>query len=73
MQTLNTTHRIIDTADTLNAIVARHPQTLAVLQRLGFDTRCGGALPLGTAAQHHSLDLTELLAMLRAAVKEEAQ
>ena len=52
--------------DTLNAIVARYPQTLPVLQRFGLDTCCGGALPLHTAAQHHDLDLAEVLAALRA-------
>jgi iron-sulfur cluster repair protein YtfE (RIC family) len=52
--------------DTLNAIVARYPQALPVLQRLGLDTCCGGALPLQTAAQHHGLDLADVLAALRA-------
>jgi regulator of cell morphogenesis and NO signaling len=52
--------------DSLNAIVARYPLTLPVLQRLGLDTCCGGALPLHTAAQHHDLDLAEVLAALRA-------
>ena len=55
--------------DTLNAIVARFPQTLPVLQRFGLDTCCGGALPLHTAAQHHGLDVAELVADLRAEVE----
>jgi len=59
--------------DTLNAIVARYPQALPVLQRLGLDTCCGGALPLQTAAQHHSLDLAEVLAALRAEVERSTQ
>jgi iron-sulfur cluster repair protein YtfE (RIC family) len=56
----------ITSDDPLNLIVARYPQALAVLQRFGLDTCCGGALPLRTAAQHHDLDLAELLAALRA-------
>jgi len=56
----------ITAEDTLNTIVARFPQTLPVLQRFGLDTCCGGALPLHTAAQHHDLDLAEVVAALRA-------
>jgi len=64
----NTLHTAvtITAEDSLNAIVARYPQTLPVLQRLGLDTCCGGALPLRTAAQHHDLDPAEVLAALRA-------
>jgi iron-sulfur cluster repair protein YtfE (RIC family) len=58
--------------DTLNVIVARYPQTLPVLQRLGLDTCCGGSLPLRTAAQHHDLDPQTVLAALHAALVEEA-
>ena len=58
--------------DTLNALVARYPQTLTVLQRLGLDTCCGGALPLQTAVQHHGLDLAEVLVALRAQVERNA-
>ena len=53
----------------LNLIVAHFPQTLPVLQRFGLDTCCGGALPLHTAAQHHGLDLAELLAALSAEIE----
>lgn len=59
----------LTTEDTLNAIVARYPQALPVLQRFGLDTCCGGALPLHTAAQHHGLDLSEVVAALRAALE----
>jgi regulator of cell morphogenesis and NO signaling len=55
--------------DQLNTIVARFPQTLPVLQQFGLDTCCGGALPLHTAAQHHGIELAELLAALRAQVE----
>jgi regulator of cell morphogenesis and NO signaling len=73
MQTLDTTYGIIDATDSLNTIVARYPRALPVLQRFGLDTCCGGALPLRTAAEHHNLNLDELLAMLRAAVEEKAR
>lgn len=55
---------------TINAIVANYPHTLPVLQQFGLDTCCGGALHLKTAAEHHGLDLTQVLAALRAAVQE---
>ena len=55
---------------TLNAIVATWPYTLPILQRFGLDTCCGGAIPLHTAAQHHQLDLAQLLAELQAAIGE---
>ncbi|MEP7189039.1 MAG: DUF542 domain-containing protein [Roseiflexaceae bacterium] len=60
------TSATITAEDTLNAVVARFPQTLPVLQRFGLDTCCGGALPLHTAAQHHGLDVAEVVAALRA-------
>ena len=62
----------IGAEDALNALVARYPQTLPVLQRFGLDTCCGGALPLQIAAQHHGLDLAELMAALRAELERNA-
>jgi iron-sulfur cluster repair protein YtfE (RIC family) len=59
--------------DTLNLIVARYPQALPVLQHYGLDTCCGGALPLHTAAQHHGLDLSEVVAALRMALEGDTQ
>jgi iron-sulfur cluster repair protein YtfE (RIC family) len=61
----------VDADETLNTIVARFPEVLPVLQRFGLDTCCGGALPLYRAAQHHSLDLDELIAALQAALEEQ--
>ncbi len=51
---------------TLNTLVAQYPAALPVLERFGLDTCCGGALPLRTAAEHHQLDLAELVCALRA-------
>jgi regulator of cell morphogenesis and NO signaling len=56
--------------DALNAIVARYPEALTVFQRFGLDTCCGGALPLRTAAQHHNLDVEDILSALRAALEQ---
>ena len=59
--------------DTLNRIVARYPGALPVLQGFGLDTCCGGALPLQAAAQHHGLDLAELMSALRAELEGNTQ
>jgi iron-sulfur cluster repair protein YtfE (RIC family) len=55
--------------DTLNAIVARYPDTLPVLHSFGLDTCCGGALPLRAAALHHDLDLGKLIEALHMAIR----
>lgn len=60
----------VDASETLNELVARAPEALPVLQRFGLDTCCGGALTLAVAAQHHSLEVGELLAAIRAALGE---
>ena len=61
-------HTLIDPALTLNEITVRHPATLAVLQDYGFDTCCGGALPLAEAARRHRVDEGELRAALERAI-----
>lgn len=55
----------IDADMTLNEIVARFPETQGVLSRHGFDTCCGGALPLGEVAHRHGVALAPLLDELR--------
>jgi iron-sulfur cluster repair protein YtfE (RIC family) len=68
---MHTTKTITITADeTLNELVARAPAALPALQRLGLDTCCGGGLTLAVVAEHHGLDLAELLGTLRAALVE---
>lgn len=68
---MNTTAVTITTTETLNEIVARYPQALPVLRRFGLDTCCGGSLPLQTAAQHHNLNVEEVVAALGAVLLEE--
>lgn len=59
----------ITQGETVNELVARAPQLLPVLQRFGIDTCCGGALPLATVAEHHGLDLDQLLVTLGEALE----
>jgi regulator of cell morphogenesis and NO signaling len=60
----------IDTSQSLNELLARAPEALPVLQRFGLDTCCGGSLSLAVAAQHHGLELAELVAALTEAVEQ---
>jgi iron-sulfur cluster repair protein YtfE (RIC family) len=46
---------------TLNEILARRPDAGALLNRLGFDTCCGGARTLAEAARALDLDPAEIL------------
>jgi regulator of cell morphogenesis and NO signaling len=64
---------LVSADDSLNTIVARHPEALPVFQRFGLDTCCGGSLTLRTAAQHHDLDLDTIVAALTRAIAEPAQ
>lgn len=61
---------VIDPNETLNALIARRPEALPVLQHFGLDTCCGGGLPLAVAAQHHNLPVERLLAALYEALGE---
>jgi regulator of cell morphogenesis and NO signaling len=70
---MTTTTIVIDPQESLNVLVARLPETLPVLQRFGLDTCCGGALPIVVAAQHHALNLDELLQALREAAEQSAR
>ena len=58
----------IRSTDMINAIIARYPQALPVLARFGFDTCCGGMLPVATAVAHHGLDLSAVLRAIEDAV-----
>lgn len=62
---------VINPEHSLNAIVAAYPYTLPIFQRWGLDTCCGGAVPLRIAAEHHNLDLSQLLTALQAACVQE--
>jgi regulator of cell morphogenesis and NO signaling len=58
-------HQPIDVDWTINEIIRRHPETLGIFTRVGVDTCCGGALPLGEVARRHGLDAAALLDELR--------
>jgi iron-sulfur cluster repair protein YtfE (RIC family) len=56
----------IEPSESLNAIVARDPRALEVLNSYGLDTCCGGSLRLDTAVELHGLRLSTVLAALHA-------
>ncbi|MGA9836442.1 MAG: DUF542 domain-containing protein [Gemmatimonadaceae bacterium] len=58
----------LDTTLTVNALIAREPRTIAIFNRFGMDTCCGGTIPIGEAARRDSVNLDALVAELRLAI-----
>ncbi len=58
----------LDTGWTVNELIAREPQTVAVFNRFGLDTCCGGGDAIADAASREGVDLDALLAALRSAM-----
>jgi regulator of cell morphogenesis and NO signaling len=52
---------------TVNETIARFPATMAVFNRFGIDTCCGGGVTIEEAARRDGLDLDALLDALAAA------
>ncbi len=60
----------LDPAQTINEIVARHPETIAVFNRFGMDTCCGGGASVEEAACRDGLDVGQILSALREATEQ---
>lgn len=60
--------RAIDGETTINDAIRLHPETVAVFDRFGLDSCCGGSLAIRVAAERHGLDPAEVLAALGTAV-----
>ncbi len=58
----------LDPTMTINEIVARYPATIAVFNRFGMDTCCGGGVSVGQAAYRDGIDVDLVLTALREAV-----
>ena len=58
----------IDESQSVNEVMASHPETIAVFNRFGIDTCCGGGAPLRDAAHRDGADADALLEALRATV-----
>ena len=59
----------IDLTDTVNDVIARHPEAVTVFNSFGIDSCCGGAVPLITVTSRHHIDPDALLVALRKAVR----
>ena len=55
----------LSAALTVNDLLRLTPASAAILNRLGIDTCCGGALSLAEAAASVGMTLSELLAALQ--------
>jgi len=60
----------IDNISTVNELVMRYPATIAVFNRFGIDSCCGGGVPIADAARRDGADVDALLAALREAVEQ---
>ena len=49
---------------TINDLIARYPETVAVFNRLGIDACCGGDATVEEAARRDGVDVVTLLAEL---------
>ena len=57
----------IDPACSVNDVIARYPATIAVFNKFGLDTCCGGGAPIADAARRDGADIDALLDELRKA------
>ena len=60
--------RAIDTAATVNEILAQHPATVSTFNTFGIDACCGGNASLDEAARRDGADLDALIAALDAII-----
>ena len=58
----------LDCTQSVNDIVARHPETLPVFKEWGIDTCCGGKHSVEEVVRRHDLDRTALCGALNAAI-----
>ena len=58
---------------TINETIRERPATVAVFDRLGLDSCCGGALRIEEAAGRHGLALEVVLSELNAVALERQQ
>lgn len=58
----------IEESQSVNEVMVSHPETIAVFNRFGIDTCCGGGAPLRDAAHRDGADADALIEALRATV-----
>jgi regulator of cell morphogenesis and NO signaling len=60
--------RTLHSALTVNEMMRRHPSTMAVFNRFGIDTCCGGGALVADAAELNGVALATLLDALATAI-----
>jgi iron-sulfur cluster repair protein YtfE (RIC family) len=63
-----TSSQSVNTAATVNAILAAHPAAVAVFNAFGIDACCGGDASLSEAAHRDGANLDALVAALDAVI-----
>ena len=63
------TDATLDCTRSVNDTVARFPETLAVFDKLGIDSCCGGGLSVEDAARRGEVDPAKLCGALEEAVR----
>ena len=63
-----TTTTVLDCAATVNEIVAKYPATIAIFNRYGIDSCCGGGVSVEEAAHRDGVDPGMLCRELQQAV-----
>jgi len=58
----------VDTAATVNEILAQHPATVSVFNLFGIDACCGGDASLDEAARRDNANIVALIAALDAII-----
>lgn len=58
----------VDLTLTVNELMARHPETVAVFNQFGMDTCCGSGVVITDAAHRDGVNLEQLLEALAAAM-----
>ena len=64
----STRHSTIDTAATVNEILAAHPAAVSTFNTFGIDACCGGDASVVEAARRDGADLDALIAALDAII-----
>jgi regulator of cell morphogenesis and NO signaling len=67
---MTSNHTHVEAGATVNEIVVQYPETIAVFNRFGIDSCCGGGLPLRDAAHRDGAELEALLRALDEALEQ---
>ena len=61
--------KVLDERCTIDAVIAKYPASVFVLNAMGIDTCCGGSESIAAAAKHAHVNPDVLLSSLQAAIR----